>query len=286
VSVCVDRESPFPPLTHSYFLHSLPPRLFFSGTRGMRHRELRRACVCAPPCHFQIGSAKTSTTTSATHCTPPLSQSRRGEQASGVSAATAASSASPELRAAVAKLARAPLLLLLLARKLRRALWILRPSSDGPLGHHRRRCAAASSAAAAALAAGMIRNSNRTCCGVFWCGIAWGACRCPRLRRPLSRRRATAAASSLPCSVSLTGGARLSARDPLPVRVAGPQVGWQPGCGNGPSCPAGPARVGEKFCFILVILNVCFELKLCKFISPVLEIQMIWFKMCCALCEV
>jgi hypothetical protein len=50
--------------------------------------------VCAPPCHCPIGSAKTSATTSATHCTPPLSQSRRGEQASGVSAATVLTGAS------------------------------------------------------------------------------------------------------------------------------------------------------------------------------------------------
>jgi hypothetical protein len=79
----------------------------------------------------------------------------------GISAAATMALTSSELKPAMPKLARDPLLLLILARKLCRALLMLRPSLDGPRKHHRRRFAATTWPPSAALAAGRVRLGKR-----------------------------------------------------------------------------------------------------------------------------
>jgi hypothetical protein len=87
---------------------------------------------------------------------------------------------------------------------------------------------------------------------LYRCGMARGACWCPRPRRSCHRRQATAAASSLPCPASMTGGPRWSARVPPLCLIAGLRVGRR--VTVGPKALAGrwssgPFRLLELFSF-------------------------------------
>jgi hypothetical protein len=110
----------------------------------------------------------------------------------------------------MAKLARVPLLLLL-ARKLRHALLMLKPSPSGPIGHRRRRCTTMNSAAAAVLTTG-------------WLGLGF---RAPFL--PCWNHLAELVTLVTSASPAGEPPARPRHRSPLPCSA--PYAGWDPHVG-------------------------------------------------------